>query len=499
MMQYRPVILGLAILSLFAAFVVSPAAAQETFVAQEVGPAAAAGADRLLPEGVVARVHGEDITEAQLLDRIARAYAHGERGREALAELVDDICVAREAARRGVTVTDAEVQAYIEKWDATVRKQSGGKATLESLYDTEEEKAEFVSAAHEFVLRQKMAREDFRSKPEEELSERYLKLWLASQRKKANVRYKNLDEGVMATVGGQNVLRQDLARRLRDKLPSELVAAVGNELVVTVASEHDARESGVTITDELIEEAMRALRLRFADDPQVRGSGVTFDQYLRQSRGYGEDNLRSDRVFRARIALRRMKRDEITDDDVRQYWQDHLAAYGERVLVRQILVPASDGGAKFQQMSFHDASQVALGAKAEVLEAAGLHLPEKERPKTSMGALLTRIAKRLATNDKARHKAGEPMIFTRQPLQGEPALEKAAFDGPLGILQGPIRSSLGYHLLMVEERRPAPEFDDVAERIRDDLLSKRVNAYELACRADTENVIRSWEARSEAE
>jgi hypothetical protein len=452
-----------------------------------------------LPDGVVARVHSRDVTEADLLDRIARTYEHGERGRGALAELVDDICVANEAKRRKVSVSDAEVRAYIAKWDETIRKQSGGKAKLEDLYTEGDEEVEFVATAHEFVLRQKMAREDLGSKPDEELSEHYLKMWLASLRRKAKVRYKDLPDGVLAQVGDRSVLRHELAARLRDKLPKEMVAAVGNELVITLFSEHDTAAAGVVVSDEVMGEALRELRKQFASDPQISGSGVTFDQFLRQSRGYGEDDLRQDRVFRARIALRQMIRDEISDADVRTFWEEHRDAYGERVLVRQLLVAASASGAKFQQRDFGQAFQEALGLKVEILVEGGLNLPESERPKTPVAPLLTRVAKKHAHNDEARRKAGEPMIFTKQPLEGEDDLRKAVFEGPLGGLQGPIKSSLGYHLVVVEERRPAPEFDDVKERIRDDLLKDRVNRYELRCRADTTNAVRSWETATDAE
>jgi len=470
-----------------------------TAIAATSAHAQDAPATGALPEGVIARVHGEDVSEAMLLDRIARTYEHGKRGRAALAELVDDICVAREAARRKVTVTDTEVEQYIAKWDATIRKQSAGKAALADLYETGSEEAEFVAAAREFVLRQKMAREDLGSKPDEELSEHYLKLWLAAVRTKAKVRYKDLPDGVMAMVGEETVGRRELARRLRSKLPVEMVAAVGNELVITVASEHDTRAAGIELTETMMAEAIRDLRTQFAADPQVRGSGVKFDQFLRESRGYGEDDLKTDRVFRARIALRHMMRAKITDEDVRAFWERHRDSYGERVLVRQILVAASAEGAQFAQLSFADAVQVALGAKVEVLEAAGLLLPEDQRPNLPLGPLLTRVAKGLAQNDEARREAGEPMIFTRQPLQGEPALEAAAFKGEIGQLQGPIRSSLGYHLLVVEERRPAPEFEDVAEHIHDDLLKNRLNEYDLRYRADTVNVIRSWAAGNDPE
>lgn len=445
-----------------------------------------------LPEGVVARVHGHDITEGELLDRLARTYQRSERGTEALNELVDDICVAREAKTRGATVSEEELQDHLRRWDETIRSQSGGKESLETLYAESSSREEFMATAREFLLRQKMAREDLGSKPGEELSEHYLKLWLSSLRRRMGVRYEDLPEGVVARVGERDVTRHDLARRIRSKLPDEMVAAVGNELVIAAASQHDAEQAGVVLSEADLDEAMADLRRRFADEPEVRGSGVTFDQFLRESRGYGEAELRDDPVFRARIALRRMLEVTVTDEDVRAHWEKHRAAYGERALVRQAYFKAGESDGEFALPTFKRAWEDALGARVEVFEAAGLHLPEEERPKTPIGLVLTRVAKRLVADEERRQAAGEPVVWTRLSVEGEDKLAEAVFEGQLGTLQGPIRSSVGYHLLVVEERRPAPTFDEIRDRIRDDLVQIRINEYQIRCKADSENVIRAW-------
>jgi hypothetical protein len=455
-------------------------------------PAAAQASGAELPEGVVARVHGKDIRESELLDRIARTYGRSERGRESLHELVDDICVEREATRRGVTISDEEVEAYLKRWDQTIRQQSGGEASLEDLYEESSSREEFLATAREFLRRQKMAREDLGSKPDEDLSEHYLKLWLSSLRRRAGVRYEDLPSGVVAQVADQQVTRRQLAQRIREKLPEEMVAAIGNELVIAMASQHDAEQAGVVLTEADLDEAMRGLRERFAAEPQVKGSGVTFDQFLKETRGYGESELRGDPVFRARIALRRMLEESVDDQAVREHWETHRAAYGELALVRQIFFQYGDSTGEFALPSREEAWEDALGARVEIFEAAGLHLPEAERPKIPIGTLLTRVAKRLTRDEERRRRAGEPTAWTRLSVEGEEKLAAAVFDGPLAELQGPIRSAIGYHLVVVDERRPAPAFDEIRERIRDDLVQTRVNDYQLQVKADSENVIRAW-------
>ena len=92
-------------------------------------------AQEKLPSGIVARVYGQDISGQALADRLARSYEGTERGRGVLTVMVEDLCVALEAARRKVTVSDSEIRAYMMRWDERVKKQSGGKASLKDLYE----------------------------------------------------------------------------------------------------------------------------------------------------------------------------------------------------------------------------------------------------------------------------------------------------------------------------------------------------------------------------
>ena len=55
------------------------------------GSVPAGASPQELPPGVVARVHGKDIRESDLLDRIAERYGSAERGKSALQKLVDEI------------------------------------------------------------------------------------------------------------------------------------------------------------------------------------------------------------------------------------------------------------------------------------------------------------------------------------------------------------------------------------------------------------------------
>ena len=139
------------------------------------------------------------------------------------------------------------------------------------------------------------------------------------------------------------------------------------------------------MTDADVEEQVARLRARFESNPQVQGTGVTFDQFLRQRLGIGEAELREDPSFRTRVALERMLSRDLPETEVRSHWEKNRDAYGDRALVRQVYVAAADRGGKGERIdgsvrSFADAHEIALRAKVAVLERSG-QIPSAEGTK----------------------------------------------------------------------------------------------------------------------
>lgn len=449
----------------------------------------AAAEDTALPPGVVARVHGREIKETDLLDRLVRRWGGTERGKQTLDLLVDDTCVANEAAKRGVTVTDEEVAEYVKKVDETIRKQTGNSRSIEDVYkEQHSDAAEFARIAREYLKRQKMACEDMGAKPGEEITEARLKLWLSSLRRRARVKLTDLPEGALAVVGDTVIDRAHFARALKDQLPEEAWLGARADLVLEAAAAHALDEAGISVTDADVDADIAKLRKRFSQDPRVKNTGLTFDDFLRQSRGTSEAELRADPGFRMRIGLEHLLARNVSDEDVRKQWETNRDAYGERALVRQVYVAGQDEGGKFQMRTFKEAFELALRAKAAILEKSGA-LGTANSGRASLPDALTAVAKQFEEDPKARQAAGEPVAWTRANLLGDDALAKAVFEGEAGTLIGPVRSRVGYHLLLVEERRPAPSFDDVKDTVRDDLLRRAVATFQLSMKADPEVVI----------
>jgi len=450
----------------------------------------AVAADETLPPGVVARVHGRDIREQDLLDRLAKRWGSTESGKSTLQKIVDDACVEIEAKRRGVVVTDEDVAAYVKHVDELIRQRSSGTKTIEDIYkEPHSSPAEFAREAREYLKQSKMAIEDMGGKPGEELPEARRMLWLSSLRRRLEVKLTDLPDGVLAKVGDVVIDRRTFALALSSQLPEEAVTDARGDLVLEAAADHELVEKKVVVTDADVEVEIGKMRDSFENDARVKGTGLTFEEFLRQSRGITLSELKADKAFRSWIGLDRMLMAGITDADVKKLWEDNRDAYGERALVRQIRVAAGTENEKFRLPTFEAAKDIALRAKVAVMEASGTLPGSTKEGKKSLAEAVTAVAKQFETDPEQKKLAGEAVAYTHVNLAGEKALDEAFFGCPLGTLQGPVRASDGWHLFVVEERRPAPSFDEVKERVRQNLLRKEIERFRLKTRNDPNVII----------
>ena len=438
-----------------------------------------------LPAGVVARVWGRDIREADVLERIVQRWGGTERGKAVLDQLVDDTCVALEAARKGVTVTDEEVAAHIRSVEEEIKRQYGGARSLEDLYrESHSSAAEFAREARKYLVQVKMAAEELGAKPGAALSEAHRKLWLSALRHRLNVKFAGLPEGVVAQIGDAAVDRASFARALSEKLPSDVTKNARDDLVQDAATEHVLAEAKISVADADVDAEIAKLRGRFSQDPRVQGTGLTFDEFLRQRFGTSEAELRTDRSFRSRLGLERLLLRRVSDEDVKKQWTENRDAYGERAMVRTVYVAAGEEGGKFQMRSFKEAQELAFRAKAAVLEASGGLPGTGAAGGKPLRDAVTAVAKQFEPDKERKAAAGEPVAWTRVHLAGEDALLKAVFEDDVGVLLGPVRARTGWFLVFVEERRPAPSFEEIADRVREDLLRDELGRFRLSLRAD---------------
>ncbi|MBW1937559.1 MAG: peptidylprolyl isomerase [Deltaproteobacteria bacterium] len=145
----------------------------------------------------------------------------------------------------------------------------------------------------------------------------------------------------------------------------------------------------------------------------------------------------------------------VSEEDVRLYYQGHKDDYKvpAQVKVRHILL------------------RLRKNADKEVVQQTRQRA-EDILKKVKAGEDFAVSAAAFSEDPGSRDRGGDLGWVVRSKL--DPAFAKAAFAAKKGQVVGPVRSAYGFHLLKVEDRRPARQMpcEAVAERIRKELMSQ---------------------------
>jgi peptidyl-prolyl cis-trans isomerase D len=145
---------------------------------------------------------------------------------------------------------------------------------------------------------------------------------------------------------------------------------------------------------------------------------------------------------------------KIDDAELRGYYDEHKAEFTqeEQVRARHILVMVNDD----------QSDAVAQGKIA------------RAKQRLQAGEDFAKVAGEVSEDTVSKAQGGDLGYFARGSMVQE--FSDAAFGAQTGQLVGPIKSSYGYHLLEVTDRRPggSQTFEQVREQIRSRLAAERV-------------------------
>lgn len=175
---------------------------------------------------------------------------------------------------------------------------------------------------------------------------------------------------------------------------------------------------------------------------------LVFEEGQREGLDRDPDIERQVEDLRHRLVVQRVMRKfqtppEISDEQVRKYYDDNQALYaGTQVRAKHILVKDEA-----------TASQIAVEVRAN---------PEK----------FGDIAKEKSTDTATAQKGGDVGLFGQGRMV--PEFEKAAFALKEGEISEPVKTQYGYHVIMVTERKegtPKP-FEQVKDQIKATMRNK---------------------------
>jgi len=213
---------------------------------------------------------------------------------------------------------------------------------------------------------------------------------------------------------------------------SALEKQSGKQLLANMIREELIRQGAakynIQVTDEDVAAEIDKLKAQFGSD-----SGL--EQALTQY-GMTLDDLRSQ--IRTSLLLEAIATKDVTvnDDELKKYYEEHKDEFKEpeQVRARHILVKDEKTAGEIEK------------------ELAG-------------GADFAELAKAKSEDPGSKDKGGDLGYFGKGAM--DPAFEKAAFSLKIGETSAPVKSSFGYHIIRVEDRKPerVPPFEDVRDEI----------------------------------
>ncbi len=182
-----------------------------------------------------------------------------------------------------------------------------------------------------------------------------------------------------------------------------------------------------------------------------------------EAKGFGEKEtaLRKIKEIRDRIMVQELIESQIaqtsvTDQEIEEYYNTHQSDYPvpEQARVQHILVHVKD---------FNNIEEVDLATK-KIKEI---------QDKLQGGESFTLLAQQYSDDSRTKVVGGDVGFFGKGEI--EQPFEDVAFTGPIGEVSSPVKTSIGFHLIKVTERKEAgvSPFDKEKENIRMQLVETK--------------------------
>ncbi len=147
---------------------------------------------------------------------------------------------------------------------------------------------------------------------------------------------------------------------------------------------------------------------------------------------------------------------KVTDKELKAYYEKHKSEFmqPEQVRARHILIKVPAGADK---KKWEEARKKALEIRAKLLK----------------GESFSKLAQKYSDDPGSKARGGDLGYFGKGRMV--PEFEKAAFALKKGEISQPVKTTFGYHIIKVEDKKPARQrsFKEVEQQIRQKLLRQK--------------------------
>lgn len=218
--------------------------------------------------------------------------------------------------------------------------------------------------------------------------------------------------GNVASVNGQNITHAELDRKLES---SPAAKQALTQMVQQTLLDQYAKDKKVDVSQAEIDKRETEIKAKYPPGQ--------FDTMIKQQ-GYTEQDVQQ--ILKGQIVLEKAVAPQVhvTEADIKAYFDKNHAVFDkpEQVKARHILVA-----------DLNTANQVVAKLKS--------------------GGSWDALAKQYSTDPSSKDKGGELGYFGRGQMV--PQFQDAAFGAKVGQVVGPVKSPFGYHVIQVEDKKPA--------------------------------------------
>ena len=200
----------------------------------------------------------------------------------------------------------------------------------------------------------------------------------------------------------------------------------------------EAKKQNVVISKQDIQKGIDDVKKRFSPDNDYKEYK---DELAKQ--GYTEKGFEND--IKEQLMVMKLIEKEVkekvqppTEDEIKKYYEDHKAdmKQEDQVKARHILVRVDD--------------------KADLkTQTAALKKIQEAQDKIKKGADFAATAKEYSEDPGSKDNGGDLGFFTKETMV--PEFSKAAFALKVGQVSDVVKTPFGYHLIKVEDTKPAKQ------------------------------------------
>jgi hypothetical protein len=427
-----------------------------------------AGAPQSAP-AVVATIDGRPLDAAAFARFVLVERGSSGAGADSLDHLVQQKLVDLECRRRGIAVTERDVEARLARLEKETRKETEGKLGLDDVLAAQKvDRARFVAQLPAAIACEYMMCDDYGLARDSKVPPEKQSLWFQDLRTRhaVEVDKAKLPAGVAAQLGdgekdGATIGRTEWGLALFQSLGAKEADTLFDTFVDVQLVLAEGVRRGVEVTPKQLQNEVDARTKALVQKLKESGQpadGVDYRSIL-SSRGEDPDEVIHGDHFKAEIVLKELAREKFGADAYRKYYADHRAEFdrqfGRRVRIATIFLRAAPQKTAKVTRTWTEAQ--------DELEALGKKLLHGDVPLAEGFASEARLHSEHAASAKL---GGDLGLLTQAQLeQVGLTADLKLLDQRKGALVGPVTTPDGVHLLLVGESKGASPFEEIADQV----------------------------------